>query len=179
MNYKISTYVLLVLLISLIARLMYEDSIDQLPEKFQKDFKERSKILNDSSGELINPLKAKDALDRFAKKKRGEIFYRWKKHSYGYFFGLKKFDEFRSKIDSLDSLQPNGEKIIGIRVYKSMSLNKKGKKYFDVFMIPVINGGSNLPEIDTHQTIDSLTFLGGHTVLNASIPCPNNCSEQE
>lgn len=177
MNYKISTYVLLIILIALVSRLIYEDGVGQLSQNEQDQFKADVKELNRDAGDLITPLKAKEALDRFATKKKRDIFYTWKKHSYGYFFGLNKIDEFRKVITKLDSIQPDNNKIIGVRVYKSMTLKENNKKHYDVFMVPVTADGHNLPEIDTHQDIDSLNFTDEGTVLNASIPCPNQCSQ--
>jgi len=191
MNYKISTIVLLLALIAVVIFHISttnqkiettQDSIEnmqgepsgeiffdkELAERFKKD----SSRFKPNHGRLISPDKAQKKLNDFLKNpNRPNI-----SNPYGYSFGVNNFLEFANYVDSLkNNGTPNRGKIIGVRVYKAITKDTiTNKKYYDVFMIPVAEDGFDYPKI--HDFKDNDFLDGGDGILNASVPCPDQCN---
>jgi hypothetical protein len=168
--YKISTIalsiVVLILTTLLISNQLSDLSIDSdLGQSF------RTRGFSPDSGAILDASVGKRKLDSFIKNRKSDLLHRFKKSTYGYFFGIDKVNLFMEHVNELDP--SDGQDIIGIRVYRSISIDPETKKeYFDVFMIPVTEDGFNYPKIDSNY---DYPFIDDGEILNTSTPCPNNC----
>jgi hypothetical protein len=186
MNYKTST---IVLFLALIGMVIYHFStvtngIEE-PEESKKEttnieeslffdselaesFKKDSNRYKPNHGRIISASRAQNKLEEFLKTpNRPNI-----SSPYGYSFGIDNFEKFANYVDSLKDNGTSRGKIIGVRVYRSISIDSAtNKPYYDVFMIPVAEDGYDYPKIHDFKN----NLLNGGGALNASVPCPDKC----
>lgn len=187
MNYKSSTIVLFLALIAMVIyhfstvendieetevtkteTTNFQDSLffdPELAESFKKD----SSRFKPNHGKIIRADSASKKLEKFLKKPNNPSI----SSPYGYSFGIDNFKLFYNYVDSLRRNGTPRGKIIGVRVYRAISIDSVTKKpYYDVFMIPVAEDGYDFPKIHDFKN-GNFTYDG--SALNSSFPCPNEC----
>lgn len=187
MNYKISTYLLLALLIVSLVYISVRpgQSSAQLTTSAQQPFcynelsEELSKLLKGqrmdrNTGELVHSDKAREDLERLQTTwKINCDSIRDPRVIYGFTFGMNEFKKFAQKTDSLDSV--SARRMLGVRVYlslKEMTVGTNKEVYQDVFLVPLDEKGNDLYDIDKCK---KRKHRNGGVVLNTSAPCPNMC----
>jgi hypothetical protein len=193
MNYKTST---LVLFLALIAMVIYHFStVDNDIEKPQTEEETKEVKTDDYSNSHLDKELSEHFADRLANgvdpnlgdfisfdtaKAKLESIREFRRqnpgrpgmhNAYGYIFGLEKMrglieriDKINNDIDSVD--------LTGIRVYRTIS-RTKGKRHFDVFMIPVTKDNKDFPDLGNPDLKER--FEDDEPILNFSTPCPEMC----
>lgn len=203
MKYKISTYVLSILLMITIiyacdkpassngAANLAANAEDAPPEKcdcYNKVSKEliaqvqkESGKLTRQTGSFIDTATAKDGLDLYKSmfKMKCKDDTAKKIDVYGFAFGIEKFLAFSDLLREWDGLEGE-QNLKGVRVYmalKQKTVNNNVETYHDVFMVPIGKDGNNV-----YFDLDNCTKPpkgkddpadGG--ILNTSMLCPNRC----
>ena len=131
MNYKISTYVLLVVLAGVVIyscgkssegptqTLVELNSALILSDSLAEDLKALGRGLDRQSGELIKASDAKKKLKKYQTMMEIECSPSDPKVIYGYSFGMEKFLTFADSVKTLDSIYQH--KLKGVRVYLSIA----------------------------------------------------------
>jgi hypothetical protein len=195
MNYKSSTIVLFLALIAMVIYHFYsvDNGIEQKQTNDQKlqtaekqtssdsdqELKEHfsSMIANgvDSTiGKFISQTTAKGKLDSMLAYRRNNPGKPGIQNSYGYIFGLEKMRGLIQRIDKINKAQDSVE-LTGVRVYRTIS-NRKGKKYFDVFMIAVTKENQDYPDLGNPDLPKMRETEDEDPILNYSNPCPTECN---
>ena len=198
MNYKISTYVLLAILIGIVVYSCTTDKSEGArtlstqanavsappstryaynvltPEMV--DSLKGQKLSRDKSGALVNSAIARadlkvlqDSIGINCNPEDPQVIY-------GFTFGMKAFNEFTRELALLD--QQSGQTMMGVRVYLSLKTKKmKNDKQFyqDVFIVPLDASGNDIYNIDPCKIDPNKAIVNGTVVLTTSVPCPNQC----
>lgn len=107
--------------------------------------------------------------------------------AYGFIFSLENVNLLLDRIRMYNDTVPDTEAITGIRIYKSRKpvlVNEKEILVEEVFMLPTI-GIRNFVNIDPDfdPSGENVKTGGddddGSVILDASVPCPNQCSTKE
>lgn len=199
-TYKLTTFVLIVLVIFLLYR---EFNIEQPKE----DIDEKSRIALESEvdyallntlsefqdtwrGGLIDSVKTGRPVTLNEAINKMRVFNQWnriitsndttyKVAPFAFAFGnaqirrlLRISNRYNRNLDPSDTLN----RLEGIRVYLTFTepVPGSGKKHLDLVMIPVKANGDDMFDINP----DSLKFIQEPPGLNTSAPCPNNCDDQ-
>ncbi len=197
MNYKISTYVLLVVLAGFIIYACGDSgktddsgntngSVQSTPTPSTEfSYLEltpelaallRGQRMDRSSGALVSPAEAREDLKRL----QDSIGIKCDPATdprviYGFTFGMNNFKAFADQVAELD--KNSGNKLMGVRVYMSLKykeISGKNQIYNDVFLVPLDEKGNDLFDIDPCK-INAMGVLNNGPVLNTSVPCPNQC----
>jgi hypothetical protein len=91
-----------------------------------------------------------------------------------YYWGINKIYDFLEKVEDFEKNLNAGDKVVGVRLHKVISLNTETKKrYYDIMMLPVTKNGYNILNNDNTPQLRSTE---GDPILNASVPCPDQCN---
>lgn len=189
MNYKITTYVLLVVLAGFIIYACQQPKDQaltaetQLPAEAQPDcpcqtiFPKSEKavagIITRTSGALIPSGDARELLRQFKQDFTIKCDDPDTKYIHGFSFGVEKFLEFSDAVRRLDGPSKN---LLGVRVYYARKKRTPGPNMPDVFLIPIGPDGRSIYDIDECTIPQKANEVRtGDVILNTSIPCPNQC----
>jgi hypothetical protein len=187
MNYKITTALLAVVVVALLAKDYFKAEPDapvattSLQDPCRPTFEVNSilpyKGKIDTLGKFITNKEAFDMLEGYHAYQSSTVNEHDRTKSlYGFVFGIEKINTLMENIkihnkNNKDSLRD----VIGLRVYFSRNIHHiySNKDYNDVFMIPIVRDSTkNFHKIDSE--IDK-NFKNDNMILNGALPCPVDC----
>jgi hypothetical protein len=206
MKYKISTYVLLVVLAGFIIYSCGDDKKGGGTEENASDTTEVTEEMiagnpaaidpalsvifpkmvdPDSTGEFISQDSARKHSKRY--RDHRNVNHQLKKEPYGFGFGLNKLKELIRNIDAENAQMPTGDtsRITGVRIFL-VRKHTTGKPHMDMLIVPCKRSGYNYISIgDPNVGNPGVAKLAPapegdpNLLLNRSSPCPDMCDGGE